>query len=242
MLAGAASATAAVVAAHYTRNGTTVFTAIAVFGYLCAATACADVFMTVPLEATGAILATAATTMLVLSARTAIWTSRLPIPRPADGRIDAGSIAIRAERTTRIVSGLVCGSSAAAAVGAGLAAVGARAEGAAFAVVVAAVLVLRSGTHVDLVQAGALVAGGVVCLGVVFLWMVRTWPQQANWISLGAAGMATVGAALHVVPQSRSGSPVLHRCVELTEYAALIAVIPLACLVCGVFGAVRGLG
>lgn len=38
-----------------------------------------------------------------------------------------------------------------------------------------------------------------------------------------------------------TSSPLKRRCVELAEYAALAAVIPLACLVCGVFGAVRGL-
>jgi len=233
MLAGAVSATAAVVAAYYSSGATAVFTAIAVFGYLSAVAACADLFVAMSVEATGAMLAAAAIAMIALSARAAIWLSRLPVPRPP---VDD------ADRAHATLTGLVCGSCGAATVGTALAATGDAPEVGAFTLAVAVALVLRAGTHVDLVQAAALVAGGTACFGVVFLWTLRTWPQQSSWISLAAVGMAMVVVVRHLASHSRRASPVARRCIELSEYAALAALIPLACWVCGVFGAVRGLG
>jgi len=233
MLAGAVCATAAVVAAYYSSGATAVFTAVGVFGYLSAAAACADMFLTASVGAAGAMLAVAAIAMVALSARAAIWVSRLPVPRPS---VDGG------DRAHAILTGLVCGSCVAAVVGTALAASEDGHEVGAFALAVAVALVLRASTHVDLVQAAALVASGTACFGVVFFWAVRTWPQQSSWISLAAVGMAMVVVVRHLAPHSRRVSPVVRRCVELSEYVALAALIPLACWVCGVFGTVRGLG
>ena len=57
-----------------------------------------------------------------------------------------------------------------------------------------------------------------------------------------AALAATVAALIFgsLVP-TRVFSPVLRRAAELVEYAAIAAVIPLACWVCGLYAAMRGL-
>lgn len=239
-LAGAVGATVVVLAARHTGSGTAVFSATAAFGYLASVAACAHLFVAAGVEATGAMLGAAATVMLAWPARLAIWAGRLRVPRLPVDDADRRGTASRARRAHEIVTGLVCGFSAAAALGAALAAVGGNVSGAVFAVIVGLVLLLRTGTHVDLVQTAALMAGGASCLVAVFLWAVGVWRPHANWISLGAAAMAAGGAVLLTAPRSATASPLARRFVELTEYAALAAVIPVACWVCGVFGAVRG--
>ncbi len=240
-LAGAVGATVAVLAARHSRSGTAVFSAAAAFGYLASGAACAHLFVAAGVEATGAMLGAAATVMLAWSARLAMWAGRLRVPQlPADNA-DRRAVAARARHTHEIVTGLVCGFSAAAGFGAILAAVGGDVSGAVFAVIVGLVLLLRMSTHVDLVQTAALMACGAACFVTVFLWSVGVWPRHANWIGLGAAAAAAGGALLLTAPPSATTSPLARRFVELAEYAALAAVIPAACWVCGVFGAVRGL-
>jgi hypothetical protein len=46
---------------------------------------------------------------------------------------------------------------------------------------------------------------------------------------------------LTVVDVDTRLSPVARRCVELLEYGALVAVVPVACWVADLFGLVRGL-
>jgi ESX secretion system protein EccD len=247
MLAGAVAATIAVLAARYTVSGTTVFTAAAAFCFSSAAAACAHVFVAVRVDTTGAMLGAAALVMLALTAPLAMWTGGLQVPRlpTSSGRATpdavSGGTADNALRTHAIVTGLVCGFSAAAAVGATLGAFGGSARGAVFAAVTALVLALRTGTHVDLVQTAALMAGASACFALVFLWAVDSWAQYGSWISLAAACMAAGGAVLLAAPRSATASPLRRRCVEVAEYVALAAVIPAACWVCGVFGLVRGM-
>jgi hypothetical protein len=42
-------------------------------------------------------------------------------------------------------------------------------------------------------------------------------------------------------PPATSANPLAHRAVEVLEYLALAAVVPLACWVSGLFASVRGL-
>jgi type VII secretion integral membrane protein EccD len=247
MLAAAAGATVAVLAARYTGRGSTVFVATAALGYLSAAAACAHLFVDAGVDAAGAILGAAAIVMLAVTAPLAIWMSRLQVPRlpSSSGRVPADpvprDVADHARRTHAIATGLLCGFSAAALVGAALAAFGGTVNGALFAAIVALVLVLRAGTHVDLVQTAAVIACGTASFAVVFVRAVDVWPRHAIWSCLGAVGMSAGAAVLLITPRPAITSPLTRRCVELAEYAALAAVIPAACWVSGVFGAVRGL-
>ncbi|HZQ33499.1 MAG TPA: type VII secretion integral membrane protein EccD [Mycobacterium sp.] len=228
MLAAAAAATISVVAARGIGSGTTVFTAIASLGLLTALCAGISAFLPVGVDGAGALLAAIALGALGLAARVA-----LRISRPgADGDAD---------RTSEIVTGLTGGSTAAAVLGAGLVLVGGGFLGAGLTAVVGAALVLRSGTHVDLAQASALIAGGAACLAAAFVWAVTHHAQSAHWLSLVAAGLMAGGAALSAAALRISPSPFTRRCVEWTEYAALAAVVPLACWISGVFTAVRAL-
>ena len=231
MLVGAVCATVSVLAARYVGTGAAGFTGVASFGFLSAAAACVRLIAPVGVAATGAVLAAAATGLLVVCPRLAIWAGRLPIP-------PHGSRADDARHVDAIITGLACGSSAAAALGAALAVQGSSFSGAAFAAAIGVTLVLRAGTHVDLAQVAALLLSGTTCFAVIFTWAVGMWPQHAHWIALGAAVIAAGSAASS--SGAKTASPPKRRCVELTEYAALASVVPLACWVCGVFAAVRG--
>jgi type VII secretion integral membrane protein EccD len=226
-------------------SGTTVFAATATFGVAAAAGACPGLAGPVPNGASGSILAATATAALTSATRLALLASRLPVPRltdPSDRGSDESAYSDDdVLRAHAIATGLICGSSAAAALGAILAASGATPVGALFAVVVGLAMMLRAGTHVDLIQVGALFLGGATSVGAAFVWSVNALPREAHWIALAAAAVAAGSARLAATASPANVSPLVRRCGELIEYAALAAVVPLACLLSGVFGAVRGL-
>ncbi len=232
MLAAAGSATVSVIAARWIGRGTAVFSSMGACGFLSAAAACVHVAAPVRVEATGAMLAAAAVALLVLAPRLAIWIGRLPIRPPGPG------VRGYAHHAHAIVTGLVCGSSTAAALGTFLVLRDGGYAGAAFAAAIGITLVLRTGIHVDLVQAAALLTGGTMCFAAVAVWAVNTWCEHAHWIALAAAGTAAVSTACS---STITPSPLMRRCLELIEYAALASLIPLACWVCGAFVALRGL-
>ncbi len=236
MLAAAASATVSLVAARFICSGTAVFSGLSSFGLLAAATACVHVVAPVRVAATGVLLAAAAVALLVLTPRLAIWAGRVPVPGLREGPA-VESYVSQAHHAHAIATGLVCGFSAAAMLGTFLVTRGGGYDGAAFAAALGLTLVLRTCTHVDLIQVMALLTSGTMCFAAVLVWAVGTWPQRAHWIALVATGLAAVSARW----SARSASPLTRRCVELIEYAALASLIPLAAWLCGAFGAVRGL-
>jgi hypothetical protein len=63
-------------------------------------------------------------------------------------------------------------------------------------------------------------------------------PERAYWVCLLAIaiGLCALGSAL-----GGTSNPLAHRTIEVLEYLALAAVIPLACWVGGLYGLVRGL-
>jgi type VII secretion integral membrane protein EccD len=235
MLAAASGATASVLAARCTAGGTTVFAAIASGGFVSAAAACASLFVPTGMSAAGAVLAASAVGTVIVAARLAIWLSRLPVPPLPE----SGDIAISVRRAHAITTGLLCGASATAVIGAALSTFGSQPRGAILAAVIGLVLVARAGTHVDLIQASVLIAGGATCFGLVFVHAVHLHVQHAHWVSLGAAGIAA--ALIALAGPARPPSPLRRRGIEFVEYAALAAVAPLACWTFGVFGAARGL-
>lgn len=235
MLAGTVTATAAIVAARGIGAGTAVFAGIGSLGVLAAAAAGVRMAASISVEAAGAVLAAAALGLLVLAPRLAIRIARVPIPRLSDPA-DPGPV--RPYPAHAIVTGLVCGASGAAAAGVFLVARGGGYVGMALATATAIALIARTGVHVDLIQAAALLIGGMACLAALFAGIVARWPGVAHWIAVAAAG----AAAASIAWSSRATpSPVARKGIELVEYTALACVIPLACWVCGVFAAVRGL-
>jgi type VII secretion integral membrane protein EccD len=248
LLAAAIGTAVSVIAMRSTGCGATPMTAIASFCLLSAAATSG--YLTVPMSvsAAGAVLSTASTGLLVLAARLAIWAARLPLPRlyehgvPApDGPIASGGATAKAGHAEAILTGLVCGFSASAALASILLLVDGGVGGAVMASTIAVALLLRSRTHVGRAQTAALLAGGTVCLTALFVRAVLLWPPFAHWTGLVAAVAAATALCLGMTLPAASFSPVVRRSAELTEYLVLAAVAPLACSVCGVFGVVRGL-
>jgi len=237
LLAATAAAATAIVLLRLTRCGTTCLTAIATCAALTAATAAVGVAWPVPVEAAGALLIVLSLAVLGLAARLSIMVAGLTPDLPAVGEAHV----TLAHQT---MTGLVAGSSAAAAVGSVLVACGSLDGGRSalspslFTAVVGVVLSLRARTHSEMPRRIALGAGGLVSVAAGLAVVVMSEPGQAFWATLvtAAAGAVALGW-LHGYPVS----PVVRRSVEVVEYLALAAVLPLACWVVGLYGLVRGL-
>jgi type VII secretion integral membrane protein EccD len=244
VLAAAGGATASILAIRCIDSNIIVFTATATFGVLGAAGCCPG--LVVPLEpaATGSVIAAVATVIVASATRLALWAGRLPAPRLTDasGFCDQAGAADRdVLRAHQIATGLICGSSAAVAGGAIVATSGTGSVCPVFAVVLGLAMTSRAGTHVDLLQVSALFVSGTTCFAVAFVWLVNARPQDAHWIAVVAAAVAAGSVRWSAGAVPINVSPVVRKCGELTEYAALAAVVPLTCLLSGAFGAVRGL-
>jgi type VII secretion integral membrane protein EccD len=244
LLGTAMSATVAVLAACLKSSGTTLFVAIAVAGGLLAGGAAAYLIVALPVSGAGAVLGTAAVIILASAARLAIWASPLTVPqlRVAPGDISDGEAPVdvpaAADKASSLLTAVICGSSAAAAVGATLLSLDGGLVGAMLATVIGITLVMRAANHVDFAQTAALIVSGALCFAAVLVDAVRTHPQQAHWIGLCAAGVAAV--AIMPRGQPRRSSPLLRRGIELAEYCSLAVIVPLALWVCDVYSAVRG--
>jgi hypothetical protein len=188
----------------------------------------------VPIAAVGAILSVAALGVLALSGRMAIPLSGLT----TDQHADVDERAIRAHAT---LAGLIGGCTGAAVLGTVLVAVGCHRygapslAGAGFAAVIGVVLFLRVRTHVDEARRRTLAVAGLASASAAFAIIAMAHPAQTGWVSavliaigLGAARPLRLNA-------------VAVRAVEVLEYAALVAVVPLACWVGGVYAMVRGM-
>jgi ABC-type enterochelin transport system permease subunit len=154
-----------------------------------------------------------------------------------DQHADVDESAIRAHAT---LTGLIGGCAGAAVTGTVLVTVGCHRygapsmAGAGFVAAVGTVLFLRVRTHVDEARRRALAAAGMASISAAVVISAMAYPTQMGWASavLIAVGL---GAAR---PLRLNAATV--RTVEALEYAALAAVVPLACWVGGCYAMARG--
>lgn len=237
-LAASAAASAAVIFVHICCCGTVVLTALATLSLEVAAATGPAVVWPLSTGVAGATLVVISLGKLALAPRLSIVAAGLTTPT-ADGIPD------RAWHGRQTLTGLVGGSACGTAVGATLVVLDCLngntrwLSGAAFAAVVGAVLLLRSRSHVDAHRRIVFVVSGILCITAAFALVITSLPTLAGW-----GGVLAIGAALAVLgpPVGRSISPVARRAVDVLEYLALAAVVPLACWVADVYGLVRGLG
>jgi type VII secretion integral membrane protein EccD len=233
LLAAAAGFAMAILLLRLTRCSTASLTALACCSALSAATAASCVVWTVQVAAAGATLAVLSLAVLGAAARLSIAVSGLTPAEVSEPQ------AILAHQT---LTGLVAGSSVSAAVGAVLVGGGVLNDGGSrlsailFTVVVGVVLLLRARTHCESSRRIALGAAAVIGIAAGLAVSAISAPAQAYWITLlsTAAGSAALGRLL-----GWAVNPVVRRAIELLEYAALAAVLPLACWVVGLYGLVR---
>ncbi|MGH3597361.1 MAG: type VII secretion integral membrane protein EccD [Mycobacterium sp.] len=253
LLAAMAVAATSAVAMHITGRGSVVFTAVSCFAILAAAAALVSAVTAVPLQAIGAAWAAISLGLLELSARASILFAGLS-PRLASELASATDepttpdcLSSKAIRANTWLTSLVAAFSASAALGAIGTAVGVCSAGGphllgiAFATVIGGVLLLRARAHSDLVRSVPLVVSGTATLSVTFVVAATAYPLHTPWIAAVAALLATAALCLGFITPAITFSPVGRRSVELLEYLALAAIVPLVCWICGLYGAARGL-
>lgn len=157
--------------------------------------------------------------------------------------IGPSRIVIGARRSAaahRVLTGLTAGLSVSAALGVVVAALDScTVLTAVFAADVGLLLLLRSRIHVDAVRGAALGITGFAALATALIAAVRTTPGQAWWLC--AAAVLACFATLQWPTSAFSSNPVVRHVLQVVEYLALAAVIPLAVWVSGLYGTLREL-
>jgi type VII secretion integral membrane protein EccD len=230
-----------------------VFTALSCFSAVAAVAAAVGVVTAAPLQAIGAMAAAISLALLEASTRVSIMLAGLS-PRLALEPATTDELALsphrlsaKAIRADIWLTSLVVAFSASAALGAIGTAVGAcsagdpRWLGIMFAAVTGNVLLLRASSHRDLAKSVPLVASGTATLSASCAVAATTYPLHTPLIAAAAAMLATAALGLGLITPTMTISPVGRRGVELLEYLALAAVVPLAGWICGLYSAARGL-
>ena len=163
-------------------------------------------------------------------------------PTPAGRRCRLATRAIRADAW---LTSLLAAFSSSAAVGA-IVTVAAAGGGAprsgciAIAAVTGALLLLRARSATP-EQTLVFVISGIATIGTTFALCAAGAPGHGPWIAAVTAMLVAAAVYVGFVAAVPSPSPVLRRGVELSEYLALVAMVPLTCWICGFYGAVRAL-
>jgi type VII secretion integral membrane protein EccD len=179
-----------------------------------------------PVVLVGAALSTASLALLTLAPRLSVLTARL------GSEHWQGDAAERAVTGHATLTGLVAGCAAGAATGAVVVAIACRADPpatVAFTAVIATALFLRARTYIDAIRQIALITGGLAS-AVAGLHVAFSAYQGA----VGPVACVLVVIGLIAVRRPRCGAAVA-RLVDLLDYAALAAVVPVACWVGGGF-------
>jgi type VII secretion integral membrane protein EccD len=254
LLAAMAAATTSTVTMRVTGCCTVVFTAFSCFAAVAAAAAAVGAVTTAPLQAIGAMSAAISLGLLEASARVSIVLAGLS-PRLASEPTAAADklapaphcLSAKAIRAANWLTSLVVAFSTSAGLGAIGAAVGAcsaggpRLFGITFASITGGVLLLRACSHNDLTRSVPLVVSGTATLSATFVVAATAYPPHTPWITAAAATLAAVALGLGWITPAMAISPVGQRSIELLEYLALAAIVPLACGICGLYNATRGL-
>lgn len=253
LLAAVVCAAMAVVLLHATAAGTSLYVAIAALSTMWAIAAAIVAVWPARAATVGAALAAVSLAMLAAAGRITVAVAGLTPHMPSAGGPPTGdedvprSIGVaRAERAHRTLTGLLVGFALSTASGAVLVAADQHHESplrrAAFTVIVAAALIVRVAHHVGVVRSTSLLLAGLISATASFAVITSAAPQVDPWLGLiavalgaGALIMTRTGVSSRLTPSAR-------RAIEIVDYVALAAVVPLACLVGGLFGFVRGMG
>lgn len=246
LLGAAVACPTSVLLLRVTGCGAVCLTALAAFTGLTSASLACGVGWTLPVFTVGAALSVLALAALGMAARLSIAAAGLApvMPNQRSHEEDSSDQTPRAGAAHRTLTGLVIGSAGAATLGTTLVAWSGFRDGrcwpsVAFAVAVGVVMLLRARTHVDM-RRTALVAGGMTATAAGVGLVVVSAPGQANWVCLllvASVGVSVLGSQLRATV-----NPLARRAVDVLEYLALAAVVPLACWVGGLYELIRGLG
>ncbi len=253
LLATAATATSAT-AMRVIGCCATVFTALACFAAIEAAAAAVGAVTAIPLPAIGAVSAAISLVLVEASAPVSIMLAGLSSQVTVEPEIERKKtmsapyrLSVNAIRAKTWLVSLVAAFSAAAALGA----IGATAGsyfaggppslGIAFAGITGGVLLLRARSHRDLATSVPLVVAGIATLSATLVIAAVAYPLNTPYIAAASTMLAAVALCLSFVGQTMRFSPIGRRSIELLEYFALALIVPLACWICGLYSAARGM-
>ncbi|WP_237569909.1 type VII secretion integral membrane protein EccD [Mycolicibacterium lacusdiani] len=226
LLATVAAGTAAVVLSRWTGRLSPTLVAFGAFSAILAVVAGAATAWSMPGPTVGAVTVVLALALLGASARIAAATSGLS----ADVAGDRAAC-----RAHTILDGLTTGCASAVAGGAVVVAVASHdGVAAAFTAAVAVAMCLRSRAHADWPRRVASMLSGTCCAVVSLVTCAVAEPALASCYALVFVGLGFLANAV------RAPGPAVRRIANAAEYAALAAVIPLACWVGGLYAAARG--
>ncbi|TQF68864.1 type VII secretion integral membrane protein EccD [Rhodococcus spelaei] len=262
LLGSVTCAAAAILAMRTSGVGLALCTATAAGSLLAGAAAAVGAATELPTDSIGAGVVAAALAGLAVAPRLAMLLAKLPLPPvPAPGSpLDAEELdeaapgplpsfvglEAKAAQARQYLTGLVV-ATAVTATGGALLAAGTFTDGGIYwpgtvlAVVCATVLMLRGRAYASAAQAVPLISSGAAILVALLVGAAVTSPGQAPAVFAVAVLGVCAAMALGVLAPNHTFSPVLRRCVELLDYAAIAAVIPLVCWVSGLFATMRGL-
>ena len=247
LLASAAAFSAAILILRLTGCGRISLTAIATASALTGTAAATVVMWRLQPNAAGAILSTISLAVLGIAPRLSMALSGISPSTPnIDDAHDAmpETVAAKAGLTHRTLTGLVCGASMAASLGVASVALwpirdaGSALRDTTFTAVIALILLLRVRTHADAIRRIGLAISATFVAAAGFVAAAVSAPGQAHFTSALAAA---AGAAALTCLVGLTMSPIAARAIEVLEYLALAAVVPLACWVGGIYGLARGL-
>ena len=229
---------------------TVVFTALTCFTATEATVALVGTTTAIPLYALGAGSAAISLILVEISAPMSIRLAGLSLQSSVDSdepMLDPNQVKLRANAARTWLTSLVTAFSASTALGAIGAAVaphstgGPRSAGIVFATLSGGVLLSRTRAHRDLAVSLPLIVFGTATLSVALVGAESAYPTRSAYIATAAIGLAAGALRLGFVNLSAKVSPIGQRGIELLEYLALAAVLPLACWICGLYAAARGL-
>ena len=156
------------------------------------------------------------------------------------------SLAQRAARARKYLTGLVGAMTALAVIGALIAAQPGVSDGIfwpglSLAVATAAVLMFRGRTYSSAEQAVPLIAGGVTILVLLLTAAAVAVPDFAIASFAVAILFAVGGLVLGILAPRQTFSPVMRRVAELIDLAVIASIVPLVCWVTGLYSLMRGL-
>lgn len=181
----------------------------------------------------------------------ASWLGRLPVPelpsRPEDILADKplprrNDVFTAVARASELLTGLLLAAAVTSAIAiAYVMTVDGTPSGLFLSVAGVAALLLRARLFAMPQQRVPLLVGGLVGLAMIGLvWAVQERTATAALtVLIGAVTVAAVAVVAGLVYSRSTPSPYLGRAADILDVLAIMALIPLACAVIGVFGAVR---
>jgi len=100
-------------------------------------------------------------------------------------------------------------------------------------------LLLHQRTHIDMHRRIMLGAAGLSALTAATTGALRAAPEHSSWLCVAAVGASVI--AVRSGARSEPPNPVVRQALQVLEYLALAAVVPLAAWIMGIYGLVRNL-